>query len=88
MAARTPSSRTLRTVPPKPGMDAELHLGQPERQPLIADRHAVAAGEGELQAAAEREAVDGRDGRAGQRLQAIEHLLAAADQLGSRTPRS
>ena len=42
-------------------MDAQLHLRQSQRQPLVADRDAVAAGERQLQPAAEREAVDRRN---------------------------
>ena len=74
---RTPTSRTVRTVPPKPGWMPSCTSGQPERQPLIAHGDAVAARQCQLQPAAEREAVDRGDGRAGQRLEPVEHLLAA-----------
>ena len=65
------------------GMDAELHFRQGQRHLRIIRRDAVAAGERQFEAAAQRKAVDRSDGGAGQRLQAIEHLLAGADQLKS-----
>ena len=62
------------------GMDTELHLRKAERHPLVIDGDAVAAGEGELEAAAQREAVNRRDGGAAERLEAVEHLLAGVNQ--------
>ncbi len=65
IAARTPMRRTLRTVPPNPGWMPSCTSGKPSDSRSSLDGDAVAAGEGELEAAAEREAVDRRDGRAG-----------------------
>src|SRR5580658_3032252 len=79
IAVRTPATRTLRTVAPKPGWIPSSTSGSP-REPLIAHRHAVAAGEGEFQTPAESEAVQGGHGRAAQGGEVIEHLLAAADE--------
>ncbi len=56
------------------GDDAELHLGQAEPRALLAVGDAIMAGHGELQSAAEAIAVDGRDRRYGQALDAVEHL--------------
>ena len=42
IAGRTPSSRTERTVPPKPGWMPELHLGQSQRQLAVVHAHAIA----------------------------------------------
>src|SRR6185312_16531040 len=62
------------------GMDAELHLREAQRQPVIARGDAVAAGERQLEPTAEREALDQRDGRTGQRLQPVEELLAGVNE--------
>ena len=61
-------------------VQSKLYLRQPERQPFIRHRDAVAAGERGLQSAAEGKAVDGGDGGAGQRLQAIKDRLTATDE--------
>jgi hypothetical protein len=62
-------------------MNAELHLWQTEAHAAVVGGDAVAAGERKLQAAAEGETVDGRGGGAGQRFEAVHHLLPRADQL-------
>jgi hypothetical protein len=62
-------------------VDAELHLREPQREGLAGDADAIAAGEGQLEAAAEGKAVNGRDTRAGEPGQAIEDLLTAMDEL-------
>ena len=80
MAGRTPERRTVRTVPPKPGWSPSCTSGSPSDSRSSADRDAVAAGERQLQSAPEGEAMDGGDGRAGQRLQAVEDRLAATDE--------
>ena len=66
-------------------MNAELHFRQAEREALVTDGDAIAAREGQLEPAAQREAVDRRDRRALQGFEAIEHLLAASGS--ARTPR-
>src|SRR5690606_16163301 len=57
-------------------VDAELYLGQAEYRLRVLQHDAIVAREGELESAAERIAVDRRHGRATQRRQAVEHLLA------------
>jgi hypothetical protein len=59
------------------GMQAEHHLGEAEARAIDGD--ARLAGERHLQAAAEAEAVDDRDRRQPQRLEAIDHRMRAAD---------
>ncbi len=61
-------------------MDAEHHFGQTDREFVAPDADAVTAGERELEAAAEREAVDDGDRRAGQRFEPIEDPLRGAHQ--------
>ena len=54
-------------------MNAELHLRQPERSLVGFDGDAIVAGERELQAAAERKAVDRGNRRHLERRDAPEH---------------
>src|SRR5262249_37267962 len=63
------------------GMNAEQYFRQPEREPLVPYRDPVAAGEGELEASAERKAMHGRYGWKGKRGETIHYLLSAADEL-------
>ena len=65
---------------PETGMDAQLYLRQAENRLLMLDGDSIVAGHRQFEAAAEREAVDRRNGWAGQRFQAIEDLLAEPDE--------
>ena len=60
----------------KPRVDAELNLGQAERDAAVVGGDAVAAGERELEATAEGKAVDQGDRRDRQRLEACDDRLA------------
>ena len=60
LARAGPTSRASRWVPPPPGMMPEQDLGLTEAGLLAGD--AEVAGQGQLAAAAEGEAGDGRDG--------------------------
>ena len=66
------------------GQQAELDLGEAELDLRVVDGDAVVAGQGDLQAAAERGAVDRGDDRLAERLEAAQLALA----LAARTPRS
>ena len=80
-AQATPTRRSSRLVPPKPGQQAEVHLGLAEAR--AARGVDPVAGAGELAAAAEREAVHRGDRRHRQRLEGAERLVAeAAEGLG------
>ncbi len=68
-AVSSPTARGNRCVPPAPGSEAELHLGQADLR--AACRDAVVRAQRQLEAAAEREAID-RD----------HHRLAAALERG------
>src|SRR5262245_55354843 len=61
-------------------MNAELHLGQAEADASVIARHAVAAREPELEAATQRETIDGCHGGAGECRYVIHDLLTLADQ--------
>ena len=65
----------------EPGVDAEADLGQSERDAFVVECDAIGAGERDFQSAAEGEAVDHRDRRAGQAFKPFQHLLAAPDQV-------
>ena len=65
-----PTSRASRCVPPAPGKDPELDLG--EAEPRAVARDPQVARERELEAAAEREAFDRRDHRPGNRAERVE----------------
>ena len=78
MAAIGPACWIERTVPLKPGKDAELHLGEAEPGALLAVGDAPVAGERQLEAAAEAEAVDRGDHRDRQPLDAVEQHRASA----------
>ena len=69
-----PTSRGRRWVPPPPGHEAELRLGQPEARVVRCD-HEVAR-EHELEAAAEREPLHRGDDRLRERGEAIGHRAA------------
>ena len=58
-------------------MQAEHHLG--ETEPRIVDRDPHLAGQRDLEAAAEAEAVDQGDRRHAQRLQPVDHRVRPAD---------
>ena len=62
----------------EPRVHAELHLRQPEAQLAVVRADAIPASERKLEAAAEGEAVDGRDRRHGQARESVEHFLAGA----------
>ena len=74
MASIGPASWIDRTVPFKPGEDAELHFGEAEPRALLAVGDAIVAGERKLEPAAEAEAVDCGDDRDRQPLDAVEQL--------------
>ncbi len=63
------------------GEQAELHLGEADDRAWVVDDHAVVRGQADLQAAAERRAVDGGDDRLAQGLQAAQQRLALAHEL-------
>ena len=81
MASVGPASSIERTVPFKPGEDAELHLGEAEPRPLLAIGDAPVAGERQFEAAAEAIAVDRRDHGDGKPLDAVEQLERLPDHL-------
>ena len=58
---------------------AELHLRQAQGQAAVIDRDAIAARQGQLEPATEREAGDCGDRRAGERGQLVENPLSNAD---------
>jgi hypothetical protein len=62
-------------------MQAELHFGKAQLHPRIVGGDSIAAGEGDFQASAQREAVDGRHAHALQGGKAVQHPLTFADQL-------
>ncbi len=80
---RADQARQARTAAPA-GEDAELGLGQADARGGIVGRHAIAAGQRDLGAAAHAEAMDGRHGRAGQFGQLLEHHLATPDRVVDR----
>ncbi len=57
----------------KPGMQAEQHLGKPDRG--IVDRDPVVAGERDFEAAAEAIAMDHGDRRHAQTIEPVDHLV-------------
>ena len=61
-------------------MNAEQDLGQSQGELRVVGADPIAAGEGEFQAAAEGEPVDGSNARAGETLELIEHRLSGAHQ--------
>ena len=72
-ACSTPMARGRRCVPPAPGMMPSLISGRPSwRTSLVGD--AVVAAQRQLEPAAQRGAVDGRDDRLGGRLDAVDEL--------------
>src|SRR5205807_1849605 len=62
-------------APPGPREEAELHLGQAERRLGVVGRHAIGAGERELEPAAEAGPMDADDDGLGKRRHASQHLL-------------
>ena len=66
----------------KARMQAEHHLGEAEARAVDRDPHL--AGERDLEAAAEAEAVDHGDVRHAQRFEAVDHRMGAADGLLDR----
>lgn len=67
-----------------PGQQAQGHLGQPEPAVRRVQRDPVVTGKRDLQPAAERGAVDGRDHRPAQCLQAAQVPFDGAEQLRQR----
>ena len=65
-----PSRRTVRDDAAAAGQQAEGDLGQAELRLRVVERDAVVAGERDLEAAAERGAVERGDDRLAERLQA------------------
>ncbi len=61
-------------------MDAELHLGQTDAALISFDGDAIAAGQRQLETAAERIAIEQSDGRAGQVLDSLQERLAACGE--------
>ena len=70
----------------KARVDAQLHFRQAQRQPAVIHAHAVAAGQCQLHAAAQREALQQRNGGAGQGRDAVAQSLAAADHAPGHRP--
>ena len=64
------------------GEQAELDLGEAEQGLGVVDHDPVVAGQRDLQPAAERRAVDGRDHRLAQRLQPPQHRLVLTHEAG------
>ena len=81
-ASAIPSMRTVRTTPPAPGEQTELHLGEAQLHLRVVDGDAVVAGQADLQAAAERGAVDRRDDGHAEGLQAAQLGLDRPHHLG------
>ena len=77
-----PSMRTVRTTPPPPGSRPSWHLGEADCDLRVVDDDPVVAGERDLEAAAERGAVDRRDDRLAERLQAAQRRLDLAHAAG------
>ena len=70
---RCPSMRTVRTTPPAPGSRPSWTSGKPSWTFGSSSAIAVVAGQADLEAAAERGAVDRGDDRLAERLQAAQH---------------
>ena len=68
-ASAMPSIRVIRDPPPPPGSRPSVTSGSPNDAPGRVERDAVVAGQRDLEAAAERGAVDRRDHRPAERLQ-------------------
>ena len=62
------------------GHDAQHHFGQPEPRAGLVDDDAIAAGERQLEAAAQAEAANERDRRILHRREALERVPAALDE--------
>jgi hypothetical protein len=62
-------------------MDAEQHFGQPQGERGVVRSHSIGAGEREFQAPSQREAVQGRNGGAGQIRERLQNGLSGAHQL-------
>ena len=60
--------------------NAELHLREPKRQPLVTDCDAVAAGQRQLESAAEGKPMNRRNRGGWQCREAVDDLLTAVDQ--------
>jgi hypothetical protein len=78
-ARARPTRRSSRCVPPKPGMTPSLTSGWPKLRRLAGVDEV--AGQRDLAAAAEREAVDRRDHRDRQRGQLLAQRVALAGEL-------
>ena len=83
-----PNMRTVRVTPPPPGSSPSVHLGEAQLAALGVGGDAVVAGQRDLQAAAERGAVDRGDDRLAERLQRAQICLDPLDQLESAARRS
>ena len=64
-----PSIRTVRVTPPPPGSRPRVTSGRPTTSALDVRGDAAVTGQRDLQAAAERGAVDGGDDRLAERLE-------------------
>ena len=83
MSALTiPSIRTVRVTPPAPGSSPSWTSGKPSWTLGSSTDDPVMAGQADLQAAAERGAVDRGHDRLAERLQAAQHGLVLADAPG------
>ena len=81
-ASTMPSMRTVRTTPPAPGSSPSWTSGKPSSTFGSSTTMRWWRGEADLQAAAERGAVDRGDDRLAERLQAAQLRLAVAHALG------
>ena len=76
-AAGAPTSRGSRLMPPHPGTMPSITSGSPRRVDGLVDDDAIAAGERELEAAAQAEAADQRERRIGHAREPLERVPAA-----------
>ena len=83
-ASTMPSIRTVRVTPPAPGSRPSVTSGKPIRMPRVVHHDPVVAGQRDLQAAAERRAVDRRDHRPAEPLQAAQLRLDRVQRRGER----
>ena len=81
-ALTMPSMRVTRTTPPAPGSRPSCTSGKPSSDLRVVDDDPVVAGERDLQAAAERGAVDRGDDRLAERLQPAQQRLVLAHPAG------
>ena len=83
-ASGRPSIRTVRVTPPAPGSSPRVTSGKADPAARRVERDPVVAGQGDLQAAAERRAVDRRDDRPAEGLQPAQVALDRGEQRGQR----